>query len=209
MKGENKLDNLNKLLVGTSLIENYIEHNPEKENITKADILSYYEKESMVDLRDKRFGSEIIAVENLREKDIFSGRHLFMITHDTVNGRLAGEVLEEFFLSKGIVRRVTRKAVEKMNKRNPDEFRTKGLRNLVEEVGDIVEQVGNNIIQLYVQLEVIQLEIFMVSLMAQILGIKSYFMFREFEDVTEIPPLPIKIDYNYYQKIKSFQYYFK
>ena len=134
------MDNLI-ITVGTSLIENYIEHNPEKENITKDDILSYYEKESMVDLRDKRFGSEIIAVENLREKDIFSGRHLFMITHDTVNGRLAGEVLEEFFLSKGIVRRVTRKAVEKMNKRNPDEFRTKGLRNLVEEVGDIVEQV--------------------------------------------------------------------
>ena len=40
--------------------------------------------------------------------------------------------------------------------------------------------------------------------MAQILGIKSYFMFREFEDVTEIPPLPIKIDYNYYLENKEF-----
>ena len=197
------MDNLI-ITVGTSLIENYIEHNPEKENITKDDILSYYEKESMVDLRDKRFGSEIIAVENLREKDIFSGRHLFMITHDTVNGRLAGEVLEEFFLSKGIVRRVTRKAVEKMNKRNPDEFRIKGLRNLVEEVGDIVEQVGNKYNIAVCTVGGYTAEIFMVSLMAQILGIKSYFMFREFEDVTEIPPLPIKIDYNYYLENKEF-----
>ena len=197
------MDNLI-ITVGTSLIENYIAHNPDKENITKDDILSYYEKESMQDLRDKRFGSEIISVENLREKNIFSGRHLFMITHDTVNGRLAGEVLEEFFLSKGIVRRVTRKAVEKMNKRKPEEFRTKGLKNLVEEVGDIVEQVGNKYNIAVCTVGGYTAEIFMVSLMAQILGIKSYFMFREFEDVTEIPPLPIKIDYNYYLENKEF-----
>ena len=65
------MDNLI-ITVGTSLIENYIEHNPEKTNITKDDILTYYEKKSMVDLRDKKFGSEIIAVENLKEKNIIS-----------------------------------------------------------------------------------------------------------------------------------------
>ena len=44
----------------------------------------------------------------------------------------------------------------------------------------------------------------MVSLISQILGLKSYFMFREFEAVTEIQPLPIKIDYNYYLENKEF-----
>ena len=63
--GGNKLDNLI-ITVGTSLIENYIEHNPEKENITKDDILSYYEKESMVDpLEIRDLESEIIAVRKI------------------------------------------------------------------------------------------------------------------------------------------------
>lgn len=197
------MDNLI-ITVGTSLIENYILHNPEKEDITKEDILSYYDKEKIEDLRDRRFGIEIISVENLREKNIFSGEHLFMITHDTVNGRLAGEVLEEFFLTKGIVKNITKKAVPFMDKRNPLEFRRKGLKNLVEEVGDIVESVGNKYNVAVCTVGGYTAEIFMVSLMAQILGVKSYFMFREFEDVTEIPPLPIKIDYNYYLENKEF-----
>lgn len=197
------MDNLI-ITVGTSLIENYIEHNPKKENFTKDDILSYYEKEKIEDLRDRRFGLEIISVENLREKNIFSGEHLFMITHDTVNGRLAGEVLEEFFLNKGIVKNVTRRAIASMDKRKPMEFKTKGLRNLVEEVGNMVDTVGNKYNVAVCTVGGYTAEIFMVSLMAQILGIKSYFMFREFEDVTEIPPLPIKIDYNYYLENKEF-----
>jgi CTP:phosphocholine cytidylyltransferase-like protein len=62
------LDNLI-ITVGTSLIENYIAHNHNKD-ITKENILHYYEKERIEDLRDKRFGSEIVSVENLREKGI-------------------------------------------------------------------------------------------------------------------------------------------
>ena len=197
------MDNLI-ITVGTSLIDNYIKHNPEKEDITKSDILSYYEEEKIEDLRDVRFGIEIISVENLREKNVFSGEHLFMITHDTVNGRLAGEVLEEFFLKKGIVKTITKKAIPHMDKRNPADFRTKGLKNLVEEIGNMVDIVGNKYNVAVCTVGGYTAEIFMVSLMAQILGIKSYFMFREFEDVTEIPPLPIKIDYNYYLENKEF-----
>lgn len=197
------MDNLI-ITVGTSLIDNYIKHNPEKESITKDDILSYYEEEKIEDLRDRRFGIEIISVENLREKNVFSGEHLFMITHDTVNGRLAGEVLEEFFLKKQIVKNITKKAIPAMNKRNPIEFKTKGLRNLVEEIGNIVDTVGNKYNVSVCTVGGYTAEIFMVSLMAQILGVKSYFMFREFEHVTEIPPLPIKLDYNYYLENKEF-----
>lgn len=196
------MDNLI-ITVGTSLIENYIAHNKDKE-ITKEKILNYYEKERIEDLRDVRFGAEIVSVENLREKEIFSGKHLYMINHDTVNGRLAGEVLEEFFITKGIVQEVTRKTISKVDKRNPMEFRTVGLRNLVEEIGNIVNKVPSKYNVAVCTVGGYTAEIFMVGLMAQILGIKSYFMFREFEDVTEIPPLPIKIDYNYYLENKEF-----
>ncbi|WP_101473605.1 antitoxin [Fusobacterium sp.] len=196
------MDNLI-ITVGTSLIENYIAHNHNKD-ITKENILHYYEKERIEDLRDKRFGSEIVSVENLREKGIFSGKRLYMINHDTVNGKLAGEVLEEFFIKKGIVQEVIRKSISKVDKRHPVAFRTEGLKNLVEEIGNIVEQVANKYNVAVCTVGGYTAEIFMVSLMAQILGIKSYFMFREFEDVTEIPPLPIKLDYNYYLENKEF-----
>ena len=56
------------MTVGTSLVENYIANNPKKENITKEDILGYYEKENIEDFRDRRYGAEIIALENLMEK---------------------------------------------------------------------------------------------------------------------------------------------
>ena len=35
------------MTVGTSLVENYIANNPKKENITKEDILRYYEEEKI------------------------------------------------------------------------------------------------------------------------------------------------------------------
>ena len=88
------------MTVGTSLVENYIANNPKKENITKEDILGYYEKENIEDFRDRRYGAEIIALENLMEKKIFSGKRIFLVIHDTVNGKLAGDVLEEFILKK-------------------------------------------------------------------------------------------------------------
>ena len=47
-------------------------------------------------------------------------------------------------------------------------------------------------------------EIFLVGLMAQILHLKSYFMFDEFDEVTEISPLPMKIDYDFYLENKEF-----
>ena len=37
------------MTVGTSLVENYIANNPKKENITKEDILRYYEEEKIED----------------------------------------------------------------------------------------------------------------------------------------------------------------
>lgn len=196
------MDNLI-ITVGTSLIENYIAHN-DKKDITKENILNYYETERIEDLRDLRFGAEIVSVENLREKGIFSGECLYMINHDTVNGKLAGEVLEEFFIKKGIVKEVIRKSISKVDKRRPIEFKTEGLKNLVEEIGNIVDRVSNKYNVAVCTVGGYTAEIFMVSLMAQILGIKSYFMFREFEDVTEIQPLPIKLDYNYYLENKEF-----
>lgn len=203
------MDNLI-ITVGTSLIENYIAHNEKDEditevqNITKEMIFDYYEREDIEDLRDPKFGTEIVSVENLIEKNIFSGKRLYMINHDTINGILAAEVLEEFFIKKGIVKEVIRKTIPCVNKRKPLEFKTIGLKNLVEEVSNIVKQVGNRYNVAVCTVGGYTAEIFMVSLISQILGLKSYFMFREFEAVTEIQPLPIKIDYNYYLENKEF-----
>lgn len=197
------MDNLI-ITIGTSLIENYITNNPKKENITKNDILNYYVEQKIEDLRDRRFGSEVVAVENLVKKGIFSGKTLHMIIHDTVNGKLAGEVLEEFFIKKGIIKKVNKIVIEKLNKRNHSEFKTQGLKNLVEGIGDIVESVGSKYNVALCTVGGYTVEIFMAGLMAQILGIKSYFMFSEFQDVTEISPLPIKLDYNYYLENREF-----
>ena len=192
------------MTVGTSLVENYIANNPKKENITKEDILGYYEKENIEDFRDRRYGAEIIALENLMEKKIFSGKRIFLVIHDTVNGKLAGDVLEEFILKKNIAKVVEKRIIHSLNKRDHKEFKTIGLKGLTEEISNIVNKIGNNLNVCVCTVGGYKAEIFLVGLMAQILHLKSYFMFDEFDEVTEISPLPMKIDYDFYLENKEF-----
>ena len=192
------------MTVGTSLVENYISNNPKKENITKEDILGYYEKENIEDFRDRRYGAEIIALENLMEKKIFSGKRIFLVIHDTVNGKLAGDVLEEFILKKNIAKVVEKRIIHSLNKRDHKEFKTIGLKGLTEEISNIVNKIGNNLNVCVCTVGGYKAEIFLVGLMAQILHLKSYFMFDEFDEVTEISPLPMKIDYDFYLENKEF-----
>ena len=192
------------MTVGTSLVENYIANNPKKENITKEDILRYYEEEKIEDLRDRRYGAEVIALENLLEKGIFSGDRIFLVIHNTVNGKLAGDVLEEFILAKKIAKRVEKRIIFGLDKRNHEVFRTEGLTNLTEEIRNMVNKIGNKYNVAVCTVGGYKAEIFMVGLMAQLLHIKSYFMFDEFTEVTEISPLPIKADQNIYLENKEF-----
>lgn len=192
------------MTVGTSLVENYIANNPDMVNITKEDILKYYEKEKIDDLRDRRYGAEIIALENLIEKNIFSGTRIFLIIHDTPNGKLAGDVLEEFILQKELAKKVEKRIIFNLNKRNHKEFKTIGLRNLNEEIRNIANKIGNRYNVAVCTVGGYKAEIFMVGLMAQLLHIKAYFMFDEFTEVTEICPLPIRADQNIYLENKDF-----
>ena len=192
------------MTVGTSLVENYIANNPEREGITKEDILEYYEKENMEDFRDRRYGSEIIALENLTEKKIFSGKRIFLVIHDTVNGKLAGDVLEEFIIKKNIAQIVEKRIIHNLNKRNHNEFKTIGLKGLTEEISNIVNKIGNHLNVCVCTVGGYKAEIFIVGLMAQLLHLKSYFMFDELDEVTEISPLPMRIDYDFYVENKEF-----
>lgn len=192
------------MTVGTSLVENYIVNNPGVENITKETILDYYEKEKIEDLRDRRYGAEIIALENLLEKKIFSGERIFLIIHDTPNGKLAGDVLEEFIIQKKIAKKVDKRVIFNLNKRHHKEFKTIGLRGLNEEVRNIANRIGNRYNVAVCTVGGYKAEIFMVGLMAQLLHIKAYFMFDEFTEVTEICPLPIRADQNIYLENKDF-----
>ena len=192
------------MTVGTSLVENYIANNPEMTNITKEDILEYYEKEKIEDLRDIRYGAEIIALENLIEKNIYSGERIFLVIHDTPNGKLAWDVLEEFILKKNIAKRVEKRVIFYLNKRHHKEFKTVGLRGLNEEIRNIANKIGNRYNVAVCTVGGYKAEIFMVGLMAQLLHIKAYFMFDEFTEVTEICPMPIRADQNIYLENKDF-----
>ncbi|MDR3259669.1 MAG: antitoxin [Fusobacteriaceae bacterium] len=203
------MDNLI-MTVGTSLVENYKAINPNKKRIIPDDILEYYEKEKVNFLDDPKISLEGVALKNLIDKNIFTGGRIFLVVHDSENGKLAGIVLENIVKKYKLAHIVEKKIIQKLNKRNHLDFRVYGLRALIDEINNIInEKVGNRVNVGVCTVGGYKAEIFIVGLMAQLLHIKSYFMFDEFSDVTEISPFPFRIDYNYYWEHKNFFNLFK
>ncbi|MDR1835224.1 MAG: antitoxin [Fusobacteriaceae bacterium] len=198
------MDNLI-MTVGTKLVEDYRKEHPEKTDITPGEIVSACEKADPDFLSDSRVSLEGFALRNLLNKKLFTGKRLFLVVHDSENGKLAANVLEEITRKYKLSETVEKKIIYKLNKRNHMDFKVYGLRALIDEINLIInEKVGNRVNVGVCTTGGYKAEIFTVGMMAQILHVRSYFMFDEFTDVTEISPFPVRIDYNYYWEHRDF-----
>ena len=187
------------LTVGMGIIEYYMKNNPEEKEVSEDKILEYYNKEEIDKLKDAILLREIIALKTLIDKKIFTGKRVFLLGHDTKNGIIATNILEKILKKYKISNNVEKRIIKKLNKRNYSDFNNVGLRNLIDEINKIVkEEVGNRVNICMCPAGGYKVEIFLMGLMAQILHIKSYFMFDEFDSISEIAPFPLRIDYNFY-----------
>ncbi len=172
--------------VGASLEKN--------ENFNKPELL--IEKILSSEKLDERsFGAEITSTASiLSQIPRFNRTNLYLLISDTPNGEKIGRILKEIFEKHPIIgfENVMVRKIECLNPDKLHDFKTRGLRNFVKQLGDIYKKHFNSIVinatagyKAMVSFETIFGFLFEVPV---------YYMFEGFKEVIELPVMPVKFD---------------
>lgn len=118
-----------------------------------------------------------------------------MLASDTAEGNLTAEIIREILLERMEFEKGDIKVIDGLNSEKENEFAKKGLRNLSSAVADVISKHNPNDIVI-TPIGGFKAQIFITGLIAQVFGIKAYYMFEAFNEVIELLPLPISFDYN-------------
>lgn len=149
------------------------------------------------DVFDKKCGAELNSTYYIMEKGNFSGKTIYLIVSDSVEGRTAGKIIEVLLKEKLNIDKVETKIIEKLNITREYEFAKKGLRNLASTVASIVK--GNEYNIMLSPIGGLKAQIFTVGLIGQIFKIPAYYLYENSTTIVELLPLPISLDMNFFQ----------
>lgn len=149
------------------------------------------------DVFDKKCGAELNSTYYIMEKGNFSGKTIYLIVSDSVEGRIAGKIIEVLLKEKLNIDKVETKIIEKLNITREYEFAKKGLRNLASTVASIVK--GNEYNIMLSPIGGLKAQIFTVGLIGQIFKIPAYYLYENSTTIVELLPLPISLDTNFFQ----------
>jgi putative CRISPR-associated protein (TIGR02619 family) len=180
--------------VGTSIITN-IKRNL-GDSITRDSIKNYLSSKKL-DERD--MGAEINSIYNLINSNKITPDIFYLIVSDTEDGQLTAQVINEILIERMNFRTGKNIIIEGLNSEKENEFARKGLRNLVAQCAEIISKHNPNDIVI-TPIGGFKAQIFMTGLLAQVFGIKSYYMFEAFNEVIELMPLPISFDYDLFSR---------
>lgn len=202
--------------VGTSLFENYLK---EKEDIktyykqirdknyreyeeyfnpiekVKRAILNFYSKN-----RSEDISAEIKSVKKISEylkEDI----DVYLIATDTIVSSVAADIIKKFLEDDGFIVKFNPKIdiIKGLQVKNKEQFINEGLSNLIKRINEILEEeyygnVAFNISGGY------KANIPYFTMMAQINGCDTYYIFEDTEELISIPAAPITIDIEMFEK---------
>jgi putative CRISPR-associated protein (TIGR02619 family) len=195
--------------VGTSLFEgnlkNLSEQTPNRPDNWK-EIKHHFDNKNWNELAkellkikpDSRIcGAEINTVEEAKKKKWLELSNLFFLVSDTEAGRDTGTVLKKYFENREDLKlkQVDYYVVENLQDKKPVEFKVHGLRNLVREIGGIIQRIGNE----YIAIDATggyKAQIAIAVLVGQALNIPVYYKHERFSEIIDFPPLPISLDYD-------------
>jgi len=177
---------------GTSIIINVKKELELEGTLEKKDILDNLKGK---DLSKRIYGAEINSLINFKKKVEDKIENLYLILSDTKDGQLAGETVKEILIENKIIENIELVIITGLNSEKQHDFAKKGLRNLSKEICNIIKKnnlhTGNTNI---LPLGGFKAQIFIAGLLAQVYGMKSYYMFEAFNEIIELPPLPISFD---------------
>lgn len=142
-------------------------------------------------------GAEINTIyENISKNRIMPERIVFLVS-DTDSGKETGILLTHYFKESDyfIIPDVNYQVIEKLQDSNPKEFKTKGLRNLVSSMGDLIQKYGSEKIVIDAT-GGYKAQIAVAVIVGQALNIQVFYKHERFSEVIDFPPLPISLDYD-------------
>ena len=160
-----------------------------------------------LEVDNRLFGAEINSIKSLMEhiSPSFSGEEVYLLVSDTKDGDLAYRIIKKILKEKLGIKEVVKTEIEGLNPDRKYQFSKKGLRNLVKEMVNIIKKYNGYYDDILIApIGGFKAQIFMIGLIAQVFGIKSYYMFEKFDEVIPILPLPINFDYDLYYQYYTF-----
>lgn len=150
-----------------------------------------------LDPRDKLLGAEINSNHSLIERGYVEPEKLFLCVSDTEDGRTVGRILERYH--QGLFEEVQTLTIEGLQAADPQRFRNEGLRNLVRAIADIVKvERGRGRALAINATGGFKAQISFAGLIGQLLEIPVFYMFESFQEVIELPPLPVDFSFEYW-----------
>lgn len=177
------------LTVGTSLLNQYKDLDVfENKNYIEETLIRQV-------LIDKKFGAEINSLNKLLKEHNNEFLNIYLLASDTEMGKLCCSIIKNVIKIKYNIESVEIKIILELKNSDCRNFATKGLRNLVNEVTEIIKKYSPaNVVML--PIGGYKASIALCSTIANVFGIDSYYMYEDFEDIVKIPALPIKLDYD-------------
>jgi putative CRISPR-associated protein (TIGR02619 family) len=150
-----------------------------------------------VNPQDRICGAEINTIYDLVKIKRKPIQKVYFLVSDTEDGEHTGKVLQEYFSQHPDFRfsEVSYQRVEKLQDQNPQDFKVYGLRNLVREIGAIIQRLGGHE---YIQIDATggyKAQIAIAVLIGQVLNIPVSYKHERFSEIIDFPPLPVAFDY--------------
>jgi len=141
-------------------------------------------------------GAEINTIEEVRKKNWLSLEHIIFLVSDTALGINTGKVLKSYFEQRKDLKlkSVEYKVVDELQDERPKDFKTKGLRNLVREIGKYIQRFGEENVAIDAT-GGYKAQIAVAVLLGQALNIPVYYKHERFMEIIDFPPLPVSMDY--------------
>jgi putative CRISPR-associated protein (TIGR02619 family) len=141
-------------------------------------------------------GAEINSIEEAVKRNRVDLQHLHFLHSDTDEGRDTAKVLEGCFIHRGMdgLQTVRLHQIDELKDDAPSRFKVYGLRNLVRELGGLVEthQPENIVIDATGGYKA---QIAIAVVFGQALNIPVLYRHERFSEIIDIPPMPIAFDF--------------
>jgi len=146
---------------------------------------------------ERTCGAEINTIHETGKKKWLELRNIVLLVSDTDQGSNTGSVLKHYFKKRKDIslKQVEVKEVEDLQDSEPARFKTKGLRNLVRILGELIGRFGKNDVAIDAT-GGYKAQIAVAVLVGQAMNIPVYYKHELFSEIIDFPPLPISLDYD-------------
>ncbi|HET55493.1 MAG TPA: putative CRISPR-associated protein [Ignavibacteria bacterium] len=150
-----------------------------------------------VDPKERICGAEINTIEEARNKKWISLDQLYLLVSDTDDGVNTGKVLSHYFELREDInfKKVIAVPIESLQDKYPKKFKLQGLRNLVKEIGKIIQKETKEKVAIDAT-GGYKAQIAIAVTLGQALDIPVYYKHEKFYEIIDFPPLPISLDFD-------------